>query len=56
MGAEYTSPKPDGYMKTRNEIYQHRQKKMIERTMEEQSALRNLPPQSKENYGKKTYK
>lgn len=53
MSAEYTSPKPDGYLNTRNEVYRDREKKMQVQTMKEQDALRNLPAQSKENYGKK---
>ncbi len=56
MGAEYVSSKPDGYLKTRNEVYRDREKKLEVRTMEEQAALRNLPPMSKENYGKKVDK
>lgn len=56
MGAKYESEKPDGYMSTRNSIYRNREERQQERTFAEQSALRNLPAQSKENYGKKTYK
>lgn len=55
MSATYESPKSDGYLKTRNNIYLDRERKQQVRTVEEQSALRNLPPQSKENYGKKSY-
>ena len=56
MGAEYVSSKEDGYLKTRNEIFRDREKKLQVRTFEEQGALRDLPPQSKENYGKKVDK
>lgn len=56
MGAKYESNKPDGYLATRNNVYLQRGMKQEERTFAEQSALRNLPEQSKENYGKKTYK
>ncbi len=56
MGAKYESQKPDGYLSTRNEVYLDRGKKLIARTMKEQDALRNLPPQTKENYGNKDYK
>lgn len=56
MSAEYTSPKPDGYLKTRNNVYLDRERKLEERTFAEASALRNLPEQSKANYGKKDYK
>lgn len=56
MGAEYTSNKPDGYLSTRNEVYRDREKKLEIRTVKEQDALRNLPPQTKANYGKKDYK
>lgn len=53
MGAVYESDKQDGYLSTRNEVYRDRERKLQERTMKEQSALRNLPSQSKENYGNK---
>ncbi|MDE1829564.1 MAG: hypothetical protein KGI25_04510 [Thaumarchaeota archaeon] len=56
MGAKYQSPKPDGYQSTRNNIYLEREAQQKERTLKEQGASRNLPEQSKENYGKKTYK
>lgn len=55
MSANYTSNKPDGYLRTRNEVYRDRERKMQERTMAEQSQLRNLPEQTKENYGSKSY-
>lgn len=55
MSAKYESPKPDGYQSTRNNIYLERGQKVTERTYKEASAFRNLPEQSKENYGKKTY-
>jgi hypothetical protein len=54
MGAKYGSPKPDGYQSTRNGIYREREQKQQIRTCENTCALRNLPTQSKENYGKKT--
>lgn len=54
MGAKYTSNKPDGYMKTRNNIYLEREAKQQERGAQEQAQLRDLPEQSKANYGKKT--
>ncbi len=53
MSAEYVSPKPDGYLVTRNNIYLAREQKQEVRTYSEQGAGRNLPAQSKENYGKK---
>lgn len=53
MGAKYNSQKPDGYMSTRNNIYLEREQKQQERTYREAGASRNLPEQSKENYGKK---
>ena len=55
MGAKYVSNKPDGYMSTRNNIYLDREHKQQVRTFKEAGASRNLPEQSKENYGKKTY-
>ena len=55
MGAKYVSDKPDGYLKTRNNVYLDREIKQEVRTMDEQGACRNLPEQSKENYGKKTH-
>lgn len=54
MGAKYGSPKPDGYQSTRNGICREREQKQQIRTCENTCALRNLPTQSKENYGKKT--
>ncbi len=54
MSAEYVSPKPDGYLVTRNNIYLSREHKQVVRTMDEQGACRNLPEQSAANYGKKT--
>lgn len=56
MGAKYESSKPDGYLKTRNNVYLDREQKQQVRTFSEQGASRNLPPQSKANYGKKDYK
>jgi hypothetical protein len=56
MGANYESTKPDGYLATRNNVYREREKLQQVRTVVEQGASRNLPPQSKENYGKKDYK
>ena len=53
MPANYVSPKADGYLSTRNEVYRDREVKQVVRTFAEQSALRNLPAQSKANYGKK---
>jgi len=55
MGAKYTSNKPDGYMSTRNNIYLERERLQEIRTFKEAGACRNLPSQSKENYGKKEY-
>lgn len=54
MGAKYESEKPDGYLKTRNNVYLDREAKQQSRTAQEQAQLRDLPPQSKANYGKKT--
>lgn len=53
MSAKYTSNKPDGYLKTRNNVYLDREHNQQERTAQEQSQLRDLPAQSKANYGKK---
>ena len=53
MGAKYVSDKPDGHLKTRNNVYLDRERKVQERAMSEQGASRNLPEQSKANYGKK---
>lgn len=54
MAAKYTSNKPDGYMSTRNNIYLERGRLQEIRTYKEAGACRNLPPQSKANYGKKS--
>jgi threonine dehydratase len=56
MSANYQSTKPDGYLSTRNNVYLEREKVQEVRTFKEQGACRNLPEQSKENYGKKSYK
>ena len=56
MSAEYNSPKSDGYLKMRNEVYRERVKLLQARDMYSQACLRNLPEQSKENYGKEDYK
>lgn len=56
MGAKYESTKPDGYLATRNNVYLDREKLQEARAYAEQGASRNLPAQSKENYGKKEYK
>jgi len=53
MGARYTSQKPDGYLSTRNNLYLEREALQQTRTYKEAGASRNLPTQSKENYGKK---
>jgi len=55
MSANYTSPKPDGHLSTRNNVYLDRGHKQQVRTFQEASACRNLPAQSKANYGKKEY-
>lgn len=54
MGAKYVSDKPDGYLKTRNNVYLDREMKQQQRGAQEQAQLRDLPSQSKANYGKKT--
>lgn len=56
MGAKYQSPKPDGYQSIRNNIYLEREQKQQIRTYEHASASRNLPEQTNENYGRKSYK
>ena len=56
MGANYTSPKPDGYLATRNNVYLDREQKQEVRTFSEAGACRNLPQQTKKNYGKVNYK
>jgi len=53
MGAKYVSDKPDGYLKTRNNVYLDREAKQETRTYAEAGASRNLSAQSKANYGKK---
>ena len=53
MGAKYTSNKPDGHRATRNSIYRVREEKLEIRTFKDAGACRNLPEQTKENYGKK---
>lgn len=55
MGAKYVSQKQDGYQATRNNIYLEREEKQEVRTYKEAGACRNLPAQSKANYGKKVY-
>ncbi len=56
MSAKYTSSKPDGYMSTRNNIYLEREQTQQVRTFKEAGACRNLPAQSKDNYGRDKYK
>lgn len=51
MGARYESSKPDGYMRTRNNIFLERELKLQDRTYREQGALRDLPEQTRANYG-----
>jgi hypothetical protein len=53
MSAKYESEKPDGYLKTRNAVYRDREMKQQVREAQEQAQLRDLPAQSKANYGKK---
>lgn len=53
MSAKYVSDKPDGYLSTRNNVYLDREQKQEVRTYKEAGASRNLPSQSKANYGKK---
>lgn len=55
MTANYTSPKPDGYLRTRNNVYLMRGAIQEDRTYREAGASRNLPEQSKANYGRKEY-
>ena len=55
MPANYTSPKPDGYLRTRNNIYLERGSVQENRTYREAGASRDLPEQTRENYGKKEY-
>ena len=55
MPANYTSPKPDGYLRTRNNIYLERGSVQENRTYREAGASRDLPEQSRENYGKKEF-
>ena len=52
MGARFVSQKPDGYLRTRNNIYLEREQQQEVRTYKEAGASRNLPAQSKANYGK----
>lgn len=53
MSAKYVSQKPDGYQAIRNNIYLEREAKQQKCVYEAASALRNLPAQSMQNYGKK---
>lgn len=53
MSAKYTSNKPDDYLSTRNNVYLDREHKQQVRTFKEAGACRNLPAQSKANFGKK---
>ena len=55
MSGKYESPKPDGYLETRNNVYLQRMQSQQRREIAQQDAGRDLPPQSKENYGKKSY-
>lgn len=55
MGAKYTSQKPDGYQATRNNIYLKREQNQEIDCYRHAGASRNLPEQTKENYGKKGY-
>jgi len=52
MGAKYVSQKPDGYLRTRNNIYLERGTLQQARELAQQEAGRNLPEQSMANYGK----
>jgi hypothetical protein len=52
MGAKYVSQKPDGYLRTRNNIYLERGTLQQARELAQQEAGRNLPGQSMVNYGK----
>ena len=56
MSAKYGSPKSDGYLNTRNNVFLDREQKQQARACAEQGACRNLPAQTKANYGKKDYK
>ena len=53
MSAKYESEKPDGHLATRNNLYLEREAKQQTLTYKEAGAYRNLPTQSKANYGKK---
>lgn len=53
MSANYVSPKEDGHLMVRNEVYRERTVKLEERDVAMQAALRDLPAQNKENYGYK---
>lgn len=55
MGAKYNSQKQDGYLSTRNNVYLEREMKQEVECYRHAGASRNLPEQSKENYGKKGY-
>jgi len=54
MSAQYTSPKPDGYCKTRNHVYREREMALQARIIEQQAPLKDMPAQTKANYGKKS--
>jgi len=56
MSANYVSPKADGYLNVRNNIYRERQVKQKEMAFKMQGALRDLPEQSKENYVLREFK
>ncbi len=53
MGAKYTSEKPEGYLYVRNNVYLDREAKQQVCAFEHANASRDLPNQSKANYGKK---
>jgi threonine dehydratase len=53
MTANYVSDKQDGHLSTRNNVFLDREQKQQVRTFKEAGACRNLPAQSKANYGKK---
>lgn len=53
MSAKYVCEESAGYLATRNEIYRLRAMQLEQREAKAQAVLRNLPEQSKENYGKK---
>lgn len=53
MSAEYVSPKPDGYLNIRNEVYRDRGVKLEANLRKEMAAAKVPAPMNHENSGYK---